>query len=175
MLHRKIKSKLRKSISTFALCALVMTCSVTPAFAAAAPAGMFSALNEAFQFVRSVLLVGAAVSVVSYAFSFFMVAGGRDDGKKITAARKKLLATCIACASLFLLPTVMVMGKNMVSDMKWQLDSHIITPADTSVDRTWICCGYRNLLVWQVLHLIYHQQRRQCSIRGNPEILQQSY
>jgi len=115
----------------FVLLVLVLTCNITPAFAAGAPAGMFPALDQAFRWVRNILLVCATVNVVSYAF-FFFVAGGAEGERKVAEARKKLLVTCIACASLSLLPSVMIMGKSMVSDMKWKPGDHMITPADTA-------------------------------------------
>lgn len=122
------------------LLVLAAACNVMPAYAASsAPAGMFSALGVAFKWVRSILLVAAAASVVSYAFSFFLTPGGRDGEKVIAAARKKLLATCIACAALSLIPSFMLMGKGMVKDIAWKSGSggsptgnHIITPANTS-------------------------------------------
>ncbi len=98
MFQRKNKQKDRKHHKTqnhalvFSfIFAFVAIFNVVPAYAAGVPAGMFEAIDVAFKWVRNILLVGAAVSIVSYAFSFFMISGGRDGEKKIANARKKCL------------------------------------------------------------------------------------
>lgn len=149
------KKNILKNIAYLCILFAAALCALSPVCAFAAPAaseeaGMFSALEQAAKFMRTIFLVGAAVSVVSFAFVFFVpigIGGDRDAEKRIGAAWKKIGATCLACAALSLLPSFMVMGKEAVADIKWKsgvgvtgdIDSlhgslsgnHVITPADT--------------------------------------------
>lgn len=149
MFKKKIPSEFDSGYSiktlSFTLFASVFFCNLSPVFATSASSQMFSALNTVFAWVRNLFLVGAAISIASFAFSFFF-AGGSDGEKRISAAQKKMLTVFFACAALSFLPSVMNMGASMVRDGAWKSGSgvasddiestlsgnHIITPADTS-------------------------------------------
>lgn len=122
---------LYKIIPYFAFLILVFGCSITPAFAASVSTEMFQALQIAFQWIRTLLLIAAAVSIASYGLLFFM-GGGSDADKRIVEAKKKLIVTCLACGALSLLPSAIAVGKDMMQGIKWTPGTHIVPPADSS-------------------------------------------
>lgn len=123
-----------KIIPHFLFFVLLLGFAITPAFATdetTVSEEMFQALQVAFQWIRSLLVLAAAVSIASYGFLFFM-GGGSDSDKRIAEAKKKLIVTCLACAALSLLPSVIAVGKDMMQEIKWTPGTHIISPADSS-------------------------------------------
>ncbi len=131
----KRRSPIKYALRLLSLFSFVAVLSITPVYADTAQAGMFSALDTAYKWIRGIFLVMAAVSLASYAFSFFCVSqlgSGRDGEKAVTSAKSKMIATCIAAAAIFLVPNVIKAGQDFAKDIAWKSGSSVdATDADT--------------------------------------------
>ena len=130
---QKIKQIVRAVLGRASPVLLAFLCNTSVAFAAGEEAAAFSVLSTALEWIRNIMLIFAALSVASYAFSFFFVSGGESE-KKMEAAKKRMIATCIATAVFFIIPEAVDLGQNAVETFKWKSGSEVLDQGNVTSD-----------------------------------------
>ena len=131
---QKIKQIMQAVFGRASPVLLAFLCNTSVAFAAGEEAAAFSALSTALGWIRNIMLIFAALSVASYAFSFFFISGSREDEKKISAAKKRMIATCIVTAVFFIIPEAVDLGQNAVETFKWKSGSEVLDQGNITSD-----------------------------------------
>lgn len=102
--------------------------SIAPALAATDTnfGPMFSAMDVAFSWVQRLFLIGAVLSIASYAITFFGYTGEAKE-QRLDAAKTRIKLTCIACAAVYLIPAAIAFGKDIAKDLRWTSGGDYIT------------------------------------------------
>ena len=142
-LNNDKRGTVRKKIpKIIAVCAVIVSICIIPAFAASTPPAevneMVNALNTAWKWICGIFAIGAVLSIASFAFAFFFASGSKDDEDRIAKSKKKMIIVLIATAVMFLIPLAVNIGRDLAGDLAWDPEgsesNHIITPKDPSDD-----------------------------------------